>query len=85
MHTTTWWTLLECRRVCKYWNESLRRMSDIKFIQEFGDRVVVGPYKKVSIIFPGWKKTAQKYGVKASNEDLEKVKDSLAKLGRSCP
>merc|ERR1712062_801840 len=72
--------VLNCRRVCKYWNESLRRMSDVKFIQEFGDRDVKFTNDKVSTIIPGWKKTAQKYGIQATIEDLEKVKDSLKKL-----
>merc|ERR1712062_256123 len=80
--------VLNCRRVCKYWNESLRRMSDVKFIQEFGDRIVEprqpwlpDPKKKLSTMVPGWKKNAaQKYGVQASMDDIEKVKDSLKKL-----
>merc|ERR1712062_647937 len=74
--------VLNCRRVCKYWNESLRRLSDVKFIQEFGERVVEDTNKKLSTIIPGWKKAAQKYGVQASMDDIEKVKDSLIKLAR---
>ena len=74
--------VLNCRRVCKYWNESLRKMSDVKFIQEFGERYVEWTNKKVLTIIPGWKKAAQKYGLQASMEDLEKVKDSLKKLAR---
>ena len=74
--------VLNCRRVCKYWNESLRRMSDIKFIQEFGDRDVGSTNKKVSTIFCGWKNTVQKYGFQADIEYLEEVKDSLKKLAR---
>ena len=69
--------VLKCRRVSKYWNESLRRMSAVKFIEEFGERDVESTNQKVSTIFPGWKKTVKKYCVQASNEDLEKVKDSL--------
>merc|ERR1712062_309554 len=72
--------VLNCRRVCKYWNESLRRMSDVKFIQEFGERVVEYRNEKVSTLIPGWKKAAQKYGVQASMDDLGKVKDSLKKV-----
>ena len=30
-------SLMKCRRVCKSWSETLRRMSDVKFLQEFGD------------------------------------------------
>lgn len=36
----------------------------------------------MSTIIPGWKKAAKKYGVQASIEDLEEVKDSLEKLAR---
>ena len=57
--------VLNCRRVCKYWNKSLRRMSDVKFIQEFGDRIVEqtqpwlpDPEKKLSTIITGWKNAA---------------------------
>merc|ERR1712062_860440 len=74
--------VLNCRRVCKYWNESLRRMSDVKFIQEFGERVVKDTNEKLSTVIPGWKNAAQKYGVRASVEVLEEVKDSLKKLAR---
>merc|ERR1711983_480238 len=74
--------VLNCRRVCKYWNESLRRMSDVKFIQEFGERVVEETNEKMSTVIPGWKIAAQKYGVQASMDDIEKVKDSLKKLAR---
>ena len=74
--------VLNCRRVCKYWNESLRRLSDVKFIQEFGERVVEDTNEKLSTVIPGWKNAAQKYGVQASMEDLEEVKDSLKKLAR---
>merc|ERR1712062_13189 len=74
--------VLNCRRVCKYWNESLRRMSDVKFIQEFGERVVEYRNEKVSTLIPGWKKAAQKYGVQASMDDLGKSKTYLKKLAR---
>lgn len=72
--------VLNCRRVCKYWNESLRRLSDVKFIQEFGERDVEETNEKMSIVIPGWKNAAQKYGVQASMDDIEKVKDSLKNL-----
>jgi len=74
--------VLNCRRVCKYWNESLRRISDVKFIQEFGERNLRYIPVKLSTIIPGWKNTAQKYGKQTSMEDLEEVKDSLKKLAR---
>jgi len=72
--------VLNCRRVCKYWNESLRRLSDVKFIQEFGERVVGYTNKKLLTIIPEWKYAAHKYGIQASMEDLENIKDSLKKL-----
>ena len=74
--------VLNCRRVRKYWNESLRRLLDVKFIQDFGERYVEWTNKKVLTIIPGWKKAAQKYGLQATIEDLEEVKDSLKKLAR---
>ena len=79
-------TLENCRKVSKLWKDSLERIALIKCIEEFGDREVKSMYtmynKKVSAFFPGWKNAAQKYGVQASTEDLEKVNDSLKKLAR---
>merc|ERR1712062_378377 len=49
--------VLNCRRVCKYWNESLRRLSDVKFIQEFGERVVEETNEKLSNLTPVLKKS----------------------------
>merc|ERR1712062_212381 len=74
--------VLNCRRVCKYWNESLRRLSDVKFIQEIGERVVEDTNEKLSTVIPGWKNAAQKYSVQARMEDLGEVKDSLKKLAK---
>ena len=78
-----------CRKVCKSWNESLKRISTIIYLLEFGDRYVRHPREKVSKFFPGWKNAAQKYGVQASMEDLGEVIDSLKKLargkGKCCP
>merc|ERR1712140_33992 len=36
-------TVLICRQVCQFWNESLARMSFVKLLQEFGDRDVERP------------------------------------------
>ena len=78
-------SVMKCRRVCKSWNETLRKMSDVKFLQEFGD-VGVGAnsdrVEKVSTIIPGWKKAVKNYGAKASIGDLQEVKNSLRKLLR---
>ena len=39
-------SVMKCRRVCKSWNETLRKMSDVKFLQEFGDiGVTDGAYR----------------------------------------
>jgi len=89
-------TLENCRKVSKLWNESLERIALIKCIEEFGDRDVeyilfniFTVNGKISTIFPGWKNAARKYGLQASNEVLEKIKDSLKNLarvkGKCCP
>jgi len=81
-------TLENCRKVSKLWDESLERIALIKFIEEFGERVVIFANEKVSTIIPGWQNAAKKYGVQASIEHLEEVKDSLEKLvtvnGKCC-
>ena len=71
-----------CRKVCKSWNESLKRISIIIYLLEFGDRVIYQTKEKVSTFFPGWKKAVEKYSKQASNEDLLVVKDSIRKLER---
>ena len=82
-------TLDNCREVSELWNESLERIALIKFIEEFADRNLEYTHQKVSTIIPGWQNAAKKYGVQASIEDLEGVKDSLKKLargkGKCCP
>ena len=80
-------TLENCRKVSKLWKESLERIALVKFIEEFGD--IYNIYnEKVSTIIPGWKKAAKIYGVQASIDYLEEVKDSLEKLatlnGKCC-
>ena len=69
-----------CRKVCKSWNESLKRISTIIYLLEFGDRYVRHPKEKVLKFFPGWKNAVEKFRKQASNEDLQEVKDSLRKL-----
>ena len=76
-----------CRRVCKVWreSESLKKISHVKFIEEFGDREVeyelykgkLGSRGKVSTIIPGWHNAVEKYVIKATIKDLEDVKDLL--------
>ena len=73
-------TVESCRKVCKSWKESLKRVSLVIFIQEFGDRYVRHPKEKVSKFFPGWKNAVEKFRKQASNEDLQEVKDSIRKL-----
>ena len=70
-------TVLICRRVCKFWNESLAKMSVIKLLQEFAERDVVGTNEKVSTIVAGWKEAAKVFVAQASLEELQEVKDSL--------
>ena len=70
-----------CRKVCKSWKESLKRISLIRFIQEFGDRSMER-YREgtVSTYILGWKKAVLKYGARASIEDLQEVIGSLRRL-----
>jgi len=80
-------TVENCRKVCKSWNESeslkiILRNKLVKFIQDFGDKDVGYPKKKVSAFIPGWDKAVEKYGAQASIDDLQEIKDSLQKLVR---
>ena len=59
-----------CRKVCKSWNESLKRISLVKFLQ------IARHWKYV----PGWYMAVQKDGAQASMEDLQEVKDSVVKI-----
>ena len=75
-------TVVNCRKVCKFWNEPLERTSYVKFLQEFGDRKVryILENKKVSIHIPGWQDAVKKYGAQASIKDLQEIADSLREL-----
>merc|ERR1712004_871881 len=82
-------TVLICRQVCQFWNESLAKMSFLKLLQEFGDRDVERlPWKKeeeevkVSAIVAGWNEAAKMFVAQASLEELQEVKDSLLRLTR---
>merc|ERR1711860_274833 len=75
-------TVLICRQVCQFWNESLARMSFLKLLQEFGDRDVLGTNEKLSTIVAGWKEAAKMFVAQASHEVLQEVKDSLLRLAR---
>merc|ERR1711860_267983 len=82
-------TVLICRQVCQFWNESLARMSFVKLLQEFGDRDVERPplkkeeeEVKVSTIVAGWNKAAKIFVAQASLEELQEIKDSLLRLAR---
>ena len=70
-------TVLICRQVCKFWNESLARMSFVKLLQEFGDRDVEYTDEKVSTIVAGWNEAAKMFVAQASLEELQEVKSSL--------
>ena len=69
-----------CRKVCKSWKESLEHIALVILLKEFGDRNIWRGGGKISTYLPGWKKAVQKYGVRASIEDLHEVKDSLREL-----
>ena len=73
-------TVLICRLVCKFWNESLAKMSFLKLLQEFGDRDVEYTDEKVSTIVAGWKEAAKMFVAQASLAELQEVKDSLLSL-----
>merc|ERR1712062_35171 len=75
-------TVLVCRQVCQFWNESLARMSFVKLLQEFGDRDVEYTDEKVSAIVAGWNEAAKMFVAQASLEELQEVKDSLLRLAR---
>merc|ERR1711860_155857 len=91
-------TVLICRQVCQFWNESLAKMSFLKLLQEFGDRYVSEdsededdeddsveqekPDKKLSTIVAGWNEAAKMFVAQASLEELQEVKDSLLRLAR---
>ena len=81
-------TVLICRQVCQFWNESLARMSFVKLLQEFGDRDVEYTDEKVSTIVAGWNEAAKMFVAQASLEELQEVKDSLLRLlsrnGKCC-
>merc|ERR1712062_274497 len=75
-------TVLICRQVCQFWNESLARMSFLKILQEFGNRRVEYTNKKVSTIVAGWKEAVKTFVAQASLEELQEVKVSLLRLAR---
>ena len=79
-------SVMKCRRVCKSWNTTLKKMSDVKFLLEFGDFDCYDCFGyqlgKVSTIIPGWKMAVKKYAAKATIDDLEEVKNSLRQLLR---
>ena len=78
-------TIKTCLKVSELWNESLQKFALVKFLEEFGDRTVnypdpntkVSTYKEYIL---GWKKASQKYGIKATTEDLQEIKDALEQL-----
>ena len=75
-------TVLICRQVCQFWNESLAKMSFVKLLQEFGDRNVEYTDKKLSTIVAGWNEAVKMFVAQASLEELQEVKVSLLKLAR---
>jgi len=79
-----------CREVSEYWKKSLERISQVNFLQEFGQRNIDDfPMVKVLTIIPGLPKAVKKFGAQATIEDLRNVKEAVAKLvgedGKCCP
>ena len=85
-------TLETCRQVSDFWNESLEKLSLVKFISEFGNIDVGKAGKKVIWVedsddedsnekvcahIPGWGQALQKYQKKASIDDLREIRDAL--------
>merc|ERR1711860_34850 len=75
-------TVLVCRQVCQFWNESLAKMFFLKLLKEFGDRNVEYTDEKLSTIVAGWNEAAKMFVAQASLEELQEVKDSLLRLAR---
>ena len=77
-------TLETCRQVSDFWDESLEKLSLVKFMIECGKRSVIesnveDSNEKVCAL-PGWAEAAQKYGAKASIKDLREMKVVLQGL-----
>ena len=74
-------TVLNCRRVCKFWNKSLERLMErmayVKLLQDFGDRDVENTNEKVSTYILGWQEAVKEYKAIASIDDLREVTNSL--------
>ncbi len=51
-------------------NESTKRTTLVKLLQDFGDREVENTKEKVSSIIPGWKEAVTKYEIQASSHRL---------------
>ena len=67
------------------WNESLERISLLKYINEFGNRNVRnwrGPVTKIQAVHVGWNEAVKKTAIKSSLEDLKEIKKSLTELLR---
>ena len=77
-----------CRKVSNFWNKSLKRMSRVKVLEEFGELEVErwppagveDTEEKVSAVIPGWEKAVKKYESQAKIEDIQKVGDSLREI-----
>ena len=69
-----------CRKVSKYWEKSLEKMSRVKFLEEFGHRIVFCRIEKVSEIIPGWQRAVKKFAAQVTNEDLLEVQKAVTKL-----
>jgi len=87
-------TLEICREVFtkrfgEDWDSWLERLSLVKYMLEFGDKVFgKGEEETIKKIIPGWCKAVKKFGKMASLKDLNEVKESidglLSKRKRKC-
>ena len=80
-------TVVKCRMVSKLWYELLKRLSIVKYINEFGYKVadfhrsvMHDTEENILIIISGWNKAVQKYDWQATIEDLQEIKVALGKL-----
>ena len=73
-------TIEICRKVSKDWDESLEKISRVKFLEEFGHKNVLHQNEKVSAIIPDWLRAVKKYAAQSTNEDLMEVQEAIKKI-----
>ena len=83
-------TLLKCRMVSKLWNELLERLTLVKYLYGFVDKIAEfhremnkNTEEEVLTFISGCSKAVQKYDKQATIEDLRKLKCSLGDFDNS--